>query len=205
MIDKAKYDSFSDQEIVKALLAKDREVTSYFLYQKSYPLFKHLFDKYYTDCDSCIELANQVYMILMYPQKNGKCKLESFGFKSSLNTWVGVVAKNYCYASFKVRIQTIPDIPTGNKNGDRLEPTDGSIPPEPIGIDMDHINKSDVKKILDLMPNKRYRSIIEMRYLQEKDNEETANALGMSMENYYNKHKLAKAQFKAILEKEGRL
>lgn len=203
MIDKAKYDSFSDQEIVKALLAKDREVTSYFLYQKSYPLFKHLFDKYYTDCDSCIELANQVYMILMYPQKNGKCKLESFGFKSSLNTWVGVVAKNYCYASFKVRIQTVPDIPTGNKNGDRLEPTDGSIPPEPIGIDQ--INKSDVRKILDLMPNKRYRSIIEMRYLQEKDNEETAKALGMSMENYYNKHKLAKAQFKAILEKEGRL
>ena len=203
MIDKAKYDSFSDQEIVKALLAKDREVTSYFLYQKSYPLFKHLFDKYYTDCDSCIELANQVYMILMYPQKNGKCKLESFGFKSSLNTWVGVVAKNYCYASFKVRIQTVPDIPTGNKNGDRLEPIDGSIPPEPIGIDQ--INKSDVRKILDLMPNKRYRSIIEMRYLQEKDNEETAKALGMSMENYYNKHKLAKAQFKAILEKEGRL
>ena len=203
MIDKAKYDSFSDQEIVKALLAKDMEVTSYFLYQKSYPLFKHLFDKYYTDCDSCIELANQVYMILIYPQKNGKCKLESFGFKSSLNTWVGVVAKNYCYASFKVRIQTVPDIPTGNKNGDRLEPTDDSIPPEPI--DMDQINKSDVRKILDLMPNKRYRSIIEMRYLQEKDNEETAKALGMSMENFYNKHKLAKAQFKAILEKEGRL
>ena len=202
MIDKVKYDSFSDQEIVKALLAKDREVTSYFLYQKSYPLFKHLFDKYYTDCDSCIELANQVYMILMYPQKNGKCKLESFGFKSSLNTWVGVVAKNYCYASFKVRVETFPDTSNANnKSGsDRLEPKGGSI-----DIDMNRINKSDIKTILDLMPNKRYRSIIEMRYLQEKDNEETAKALGMSMENYYNKHKLAKAQFTAILEKEGKL
>lgn len=202
MIDKAKFDSYSDEEIVRALLAKDRDVTSYFLYYKSYPLFKHLFDKYYTDCNSCIELANQVYMILMYPQKNGKCKLETFGFKSSLSTWVGVVAKNYCYASFKVRIPTTPDIPTGNKNGDgdRFEPTGGST-----DIDLDQINKSDLNKILDLMPNRRYRSIIEMRYLHEKDNEETAKALGMSMENYYNKHKLAKAQFKGILEKDGRL
>lgn len=138
----------------------------------------------------------------MCPQKNGKCKLESFGFKSSLNTWVGVVAKNYCYASFKVRIDTVPDAPNGNnaEEGDRFEPTGGST-----DIDMSQINKSDIRTILDLMPNKRYRSIIELRYLFEKDNVETAKALGMSIENYYNKHKLAKEQFMAIYNKEGRL
>ena len=34
-------------------------------------------------------------------------------------------------------------------------------------------------------------------------NEETAETLGMSMDNYYNKHKLAKEQFAKILRKEG--
>ena len=38
---------------------------------------------------------------------------------------------------------------------------------------------------------------------KEKSNEETAQLLGMSMDNYYNKHKLAKEQFVTTLKKEG--
>ncbi len=54
-----------------------------------------------------------------------------------------------------------------------------------------------------MMTNNRYRRLIEYRYLQGFSNEETAQKLEMSMDNYYNKHKLAKAQFCAILKKEG--
>ena len=43
----------------------------------------------------------------------------------------------------------------------------------------------------------------ELSKLEEKSNEETAEILGMSMDNYYNKHKLAKEQFAKILRKEG--
>ena len=39
---------------------------------------------------------------------------------------------------------------------------------------------------------------------QLKTNEETAKELGMSMENYYNKHKLAKEQYERIYRKEVR-
>ena len=56
-----------------------------------------------------------------------------------------------------------------------------------------------------MMPNLRYRNLIELRYVKEKTNEETADILGMTMDNYYNKHKLAKAQFCNILRKEGLL
>ncbi|MDM8146805.1 sigma factor-like helix-turn-helix DNA-binding protein [Bacteroides eggerthii] len=52
------------------------------------------------------------------------------------------------------------------------------------------------------MPNIRYRNLIRMRYLEQKSNEETAEALGMSMDNYYNKHKLAKEQYIRIWRKE---
>ena len=54
------------------------------------------------------------------------------------------------------------------------------------------------------MPNKRYRNIIRLRYLEQKTNEETAEALGMTMDNYYNKHKLAKAQYEKVCRKEER-
>ena len=42
-----------------------------------------------------------------------------------------------------------------------------------------------------------------MRYLEQKTNEETAEALGMTMDNYYNKHKLAKEQYERVWRKEA--
>ena len=72
-------------------------------------------------------------------------------------------------------------------------------------MDLSSIYASDIKKILDMMPNLRYRHLIELRYIEEKTNEETATALNMTMDNYYNKHKLAKVQFCNILRKEGLL
>lgn len=60
----------------------------------------------------------------------------------------------------------------------------------------------DAEKILSLMSNARYRNLIRIRYLEQKSNEETAEILGMSMENYYNKHKLAKEQYIRVWRKE---
>lgn len=60
----------------------------------------------------------------------------------------------------------------------------------------------DAEKILSLMSNARYRNLIRIRYLEQKTNEETAEILGMSMENYYNKHKLAKEQYIRVWRKE---
>ena len=53
------------------------------------------------------------------------------------------------------------------------------------------------------MPNKRYSELIRLRYLEQNTNEETAKALGMTMENYYSKHKLAKEQYQIIQRKEA--
>lgn len=70
-------------------------------------------------------------------------------------------------------------------------------------IDFDSLNRQDALAILGLMPNKRYREIITMRYLEQKTNEETAEALGMTMDNYYNKHRLAKEQYERVWRKEA--
>ena len=74
-----------------------------------------------------------------------------------------------------------------------------------LDIDLTSINTMDVETILSLMHNQRYCQLIRLRYLEGKSNEETAEILGMTMANYYNKHKLAKEQLVSVLRKEGLL
>jgi len=111
--------------------------------------------------------------------------------------WLKIVVENYCHQLFARKIEIDRDSDVGS---DRNLPTDGSLLTNTRSIDM-----QDVYKILELMPNQRYRKLIEYRYVDEKSNEETAVLLGMTMANYYNKHKLAKAQYCEALRKEGLL
>ena len=187
-------ESLTDEEVVCAILNRDARITRLYLYEKCYPLFKARYDKYYTDCESCIEFINEIYAYIMTPGvKTGKCYLSTFGFSCSLACWLKIVAENYCHQLFKKRIDII----------DTPEDISGRKTPEPISPNIDSLNRRDVEIVLNLMPNKRYSSLIHLRYVEEKSNEETADILGMSMDNYYNKHKLAKEQFAKILRKEG--
>lgn len=187
-------EKYSDQEIVEAILCRDAFITKEYLYRKCYPLFKARYDKYYTDCETCIEFINEIYTYIMTPGvKTGKCYLSTFGFSCSLTCWLKIVSENYCHQLFKKRLDII----------DVQDSVSGRKTPEPISPNIDSLNRQDVEVVLNLMPNKRYSSLIHLRYVEEKSNEETADILGMSMDNYYNKHKLAKEQFAKILRKEG--
>ena len=116
---------------------------------------------------------------------------------SSLYSWLKVVSLNYCHCLYAKRVDIDENF---NMNDDRI-----SLENLSIDLDVTRLNKSDVRTLLMQMPNARYRKLIELRYVQEKTNEEVAVALDMTMQNYYNKHKLAKTQFYAILKKEGLL
>ncbi len=183
----------TDQEIVSAILAKDATVTRLYLYELCYPLFKARYDKYYTDCASCIEFINAIYIYIMTPgPKTGKCYMETFGFSCRLMHWLKIVSENYCRQLFQKKLEF----------SDSEEATDRNMG-DSISLDMKAVNTTDIRTVLALMPNKRYSSLIHYRYVEDRTNEETAKILGMSMDNYYNKHKLAKAQFVTILKKEG--
>lgn len=185
--------SLSDKEIVEGILNRNTKLTYLFLYEKCYPLFKSRYDKYNTDCESCIEFINTIYIYIMTPgPQSGKSPLESFGFRCHFVLWLKIVAENYCKQLFHKRLEIV----------DAPEPTDRNVG-EPSTLDISSINHRDIEIVLAQMPNMRYRTLIRYRYLEEKSNEETAQLLGMSMDNYYNKHKLAKEQFVAMLKKEG--
>lgn len=194
-LEKVVQEELSDQEIVCAILNRDRDITIEYLYKRYYPLFCAIFNKYYTDCETVLEFINQIYALILMPgKKNGRAPLETFGFRCSFGSWLKLVAINYCKQSFNRRID----------EDDNPIDTDRN-PSNPISPNLDSLNKSDLEQVLQSMKNYRYREIIRLRYVEEKTNEETATLLGMTMANFYNKHKLAKEQFIQTLKKEGLL
>lgn len=190
--------NLSDRQIVQAILNRDTEITKEYLYRTCYPLFKSIFDKYYTDCGNCFEFINEIYVYIMWPHKDTHVsKLASFGFRCSLPMWLKIVAENFCHQLYtkKSNFQT-DSLIENDRNGTISDSLDEK---------MQSLNMQDVRKILIAMPNDRFRRLIEIRYLEEKSNEETAELLGVTMPNYYNMHKRAKTQFCEELRKEGLL
>lgn len=188
--------SLSDQEIVQAILNKDARITRLYLYEKCYPLFKSCFEKFYTDCDNIIELVNETYLYIMMPsEETGKIPLANFGFRCSLAMWLKIIVVNRCTQLYKrkidiVEMEKLPD-------GDRINVETLSLTSRELSC------RADVNTLLKLMPNQRYRELIRYRYVDGRSNEETAELLGMTMDNYYNKHRLAKLQWHNVLRKEG--
>lgn len=189
----------SEQEIVRAILNRDKEITYLYLYKKCYPLFRAIYNRYNTNCENAIELINEIYVYLLFPNKNtGRCKLADFGFRCTLTTWLKIVAENYCHQLYKKKEVTLQEekFLVDDRNIEKMHS---------IEIDEKVLQMQDLNKILLMMPNKRYRELIQFRYVEERSNEETAELLSITMSNYYNVHLRAKEQFCNILRKEGLL
>ena len=195
-----------DLEIAHAILMRDGMVTREYMYVKCYPLFKSIYDNYFTDSACVKEFIDEIYVLIMTPSKvTGKCQLENFCGGSTLTSWLKTVCLYCFYNKFeqKERMPLYEPISvikedSEDEPSDRLDAIYGSI-----DIDFSNLDKQDALVILSMMPNKRYSNIIRLRYLELKSNEETAEALGMTMDNYYNKHKLAKEQYVRVLRKES--
>lgn len=190
----------TDHEIVQALLQHDEQVTRDFFYCKCYPLFKSVYDNYHTDCSSCMEFINEIYIHIMTPDNDrGACRLENFRFHSTLFTWIKAVCLFYCYKKYerkkKMTIEQI--VEKYDEGGVRIDTL-----PESIELDVSSLQAIDVETILCLMPNRRYSRLIRLRYLCGHTNEETAQMMEMNMNTFYNKHKMAKEQFLKILRME---
>ena len=189
-----------DRNLVRAIINRDPAVSRDFFYRKCYPLFKSVYDNYHTDCESCTELINEIYIHIMTPdKKTGKTRLESFEFRSTLFTWLKTVTLFYCYKRYDRKEKIPVDRLEENyaDRGVRLLSAHESISSEEFSLAL-----NDAETILNLMPNRRYCQLIRLRYLEEYSNEETAKKMGMNMNTFYNKHKLAKEQFLKTLHKE---
>lgn len=193
-----------DLEIAHAILHRNEAVTKRYLYQQCYPLFKRYFDGYFTDCETCIEFISEIYVLIMTPsQKTGRCRLMGYRGESTLTQWLKVVCKFYCYSQFELRNKKVVTGPFSNSDSENIKSSDRIWPKEPsIEEDLRRLQRNDIEVVLALMPNKRYSQLIRLRWVELKSDRETAEALGMTMDNYYNKHKRAKDMFVETLRKE---
>ncbi len=195
---------YEDIEIAKLLIKHDENTTRQYFYRQCYPLFKSIYDNYYTDCSSCLEFINEIYLLVLTPsKKTGKCQMQNFKGESTLTSWLKSVCLFYCYRKYekKNRIPVSEPIVHNNEDSDdftnRLEEIGDSIK-----IDFEHIERNDFMTILKLMPNDRYRTLLRLRYWKQFTNEETAKIMDMTMDVFYNIHMRAKKQFSDILRKE---
>lgn len=196
----------TDQEIVVALLNRNSKITRQYFYIHCYPLFKSIYDNYYTDCDSCLEFINEIYILILTPNlQTGKCKLQNFRYESSLTTWLKSVCLFFCYERFEKKKRRIPNSESKTENHRSSYPENDNatfVSSEIINFDFSQLNRNDIEQLLNSMPNKRYRDLIRLRYLEDYTNEETAHALNLKMSNYYNMHLRAKEQYYQIWRKE---
>lgn len=199
-----------DLQIANSLINRDERVTRRYYYEQCYPLFKSIYDNYYTDCSCCKEFMDEIYIVVLAPSKiTGKCQMENFRGESTLASWLKTACLYYCYNRYelKKRMPAYEPLPHSERIekddddvfGDRSKQEDLSNP-----IDFSGMNRADVEVLLSMMPNTRYRNIIRLLYLEQRTHRETAEALGMSMDNYYNKRILAERQYRQICGKEAK-
>lgn len=197
-----------DLQIAKSLIQRDNIVTRKFFYQQCFPLFKSIYDNYHTDCTDYKEFIDEIYIAVLTPSKaTGKCQMENFRGESTLASWIKTACLFYCYKKYerKQRMPVCEPIPHTTEKEDGEDTINDGKSDESLSnqIDFRGMNRADVETLLGLMPNVRYRSIIRLLYLEQKSHKETAEALGMSMGNYYNKRILAEKQFKQVCRKEA--
>lgn len=192
-------------QIANALIKHDESVTRNFFYIKCYPLFKSVYDNYYTDCNTVKEFINEIYLLVLAPSRQtGKCQMENYRGESTLTSWLQTVCLFYCYKKYKRKEIYNKASSVLSSNDDNRFANDRFFDRYSSSeIDFSRINRMDLITLINLMPTERYRKLIYLRYVDHLSNEETAEALGMTMANYYNKHKLAKAQFMSVRRKEA--
>lgn len=196
-----------DLQIAKALLNRDEQVTRKYFYQQCYPLFKSIYDNYYTDCTCCKEFMDEIYIVVLAPSKTtGKCQMENFRGESTLASWLKTACLYYCYNKYelKQRMPVYEPLPHPAEKDEEDDVFSDRKKDESLSnpIDFSGMNRSDVEVLLSMMPNIRYRNIIRLLYLEQKTHKETAEALGMTMDNYYNKRILAEKQYMQVCRKE---
>lgn len=189
-----------DHQLVDLLLKRISWATHEFLYGKSYPIFKSLHNRFKDFLRTeLIDFIHDAYVDIIEPRKKAvKSKLETFTYRSTLQTWMSVVTTRYCYSKIKADMV--------NASTKILEESDRFFEDLVSNSINDNIfDMEDVNKMLSAMRNPRYRELIRKRYVEGKTDKETAAELGLVMDNYYNRHRLAKVQFVNVLKEEGLL
>ena len=164
----------TDREMVAGLIGRDDRITALFL-EKYRPLFlctiAVVFDRR-VDADECVD---ELYLYLM---RDDAAKLRSFEGRSTFECWLKKVAVRF-FRDLRNAGRVIDDRsrePLLEKNGAKAA-ADAPAAAE---------SRADVERLLATMKNRRYVQLIRDLVFEDREPEEVAGRMGITVANLYN-------------------
>jgi len=179
----------TEKEIIIGLLNGDEGLIYDFFYNKCRPILNKIRWDFFSNSIEYPEMANSFYLYLSKEDADGTpwAKLRKFQYRSTLFTWIKVVAVRYFMEmkrkTYAEPINVVTHIPEYSET--RIT----------AAIDM--------KSLLNEIPNDRYRLVLDSLLLQDRAPEEVARDLGITVDNLYNIKRRALNQLVQLVRKEG--
>ena len=179
-----KQDTYTDREIIDGILANDERIIQHFFFRECKPLFAYIVRSVFDGRQEINELINELYL---YLQHDDWYKVRQFDYRSKLITWISVVAIRFFQKKRALMIDS-----------DSIETLYGQNTFwQETGISQDR--RMDVRKAINQMPNERYRYVIVELELKEREPEELASEMNITIDNLYNIRRRARLQLRTIM------
>lgn len=168
----------TDREIIQGLIDRDNHITEQFLYVKCRPLLNAIMRHVFRYPVKYSEMVSELYDYLM----DDDCiKLRQFQYRSSVYQWMKVVATRFFIRHRNSMIE----------NASKESPYERETHDDVIDAVNIISDKMDVAKLLQLMGNQRYADAIRNLVLYDKEPEQYALEIGVTVDNLYNIKKRA--------------
>ncbi|MDR1883520.1 MAG: sigma-70 family RNA polymerase sigma factor [Prevotella sp.] len=161
--------TFSDRDIVEGILANDEQISRYFFFEKCTPMFHYIVKKLFGYKVEKNELISEFYI---YLQDNGWYKLRQFNYRCKLTTWTRVVAIRFFQKKRRELIESESPSTLYMENTESIED----------GIQ----DALDVESLVNSLSNSRYRDTIRKLILEDREPQEVANEMEITVDNLYN-------------------
>ena len=176
--------TYTDREIVDGILANDDAMIEHFFFRECKPLLAYIIHGIFDGHVERNELINELFLYLKH---DDWYKVRQFDYRSKLITWISVVAIRFFQKKRALMIDS-DSIETLYEQNTLWQET---------GIS--HDRRMDVRKAIDQMPNERYRYVIVELELKERDPEELAKEMNITIDNLYNIRRRARLQLRTIM------
>jgi len=185
-IDKIDYGLYDDKQLVNGILNNDRPLIEYFFQKKCSKLFAYILLNVFDGNIDKHELVSELYL---YLANNDWAVIRKFQYRSSLLTYISVVAVRFFQKKRTALIYSMSteELYEKEKHG--------------YSTETEIAQKMDIRAALQKMPNARYRRVIEMLDLQDMQPEQLAEEMNVTVDNLYNIHRRALVQLRLVMDK----
>ncbi len=184
----AYFETLSDRELVALLLANDQEAVEYVFFHRCNGMFAHIVNSVFQSQGKKEELISEFYL---YLSENDWQRMRQFEFKSSLNTWLTVIAVRFFRKKRTIQTKILTVEPQMVEELQKNEVDDFNV--------FQEMSRLELYKAIDKLskPRERYALLAD---LTGKSAEEIAAEMGCTVSAVYNLTKKARMELKTLLK-----